>query len=124
MLKKQFVKFIIIGLFSTFINYGVFYILYDFFSVYYVFSSAIGFITGVLSGYRLNKIWAFEVEEKRPQYIYGYFIVYSFSLFLGLGFLSFLVTISNLIPELANILTIGLTTCTNFSGIKFFVFKK
>jgi putative flippase GtrA len=27
-------------------------------------------------------------------------------------------------PELANFLAIGITTCTNFIGTKFFVFKK
>ena len=122
--EKQFFKFIVIGLLSTVINYGVFYALYEFFSIYYILSSAIGFITGVFAGYGLNKTWTFGVKNSRSRYIHKYCIVYIFSLFLGLGFLNFLVTVLDFTAEFANILTIGLTTCTNFMGIKLLVFKK
>lgn len=83
-----------------------------------------GFMGGVFIGYNLNKIWTFGVNDDKSGYIHRYFIVYTFSLLLGLGFLNFLVASLRLTPELGNILTIGLTTCTNFIGIKFLVFKK
>jgi len=124
MIKQQFSKFVIIGVFSTIINYATFYIFYEFLKFHYILSSAIGFMLGVIVGYGFNKNWAFGVKGKNCRYIYKYYIVYTISLFLGLGFLKFLVSVLEIMPEISNFLTIGLTTCTNFIGIKFWVFKK
>ena len=124
MVKQQFLKFITIGVLSTIVNYTIFYALYRFLAVDYVVASGIGFVSGVFAGYGLNKNWTFGVKEKAKQYVYKYYIVYIVSLFLGLGFLEFLVVVLGIIPELANALTIILTTCTNFIGVKFWVFKK
>ena len=124
MLKKQFSRFIVVGVFSTIVNYSIFYILYEFASFYYTLASAMGFIAGVFAGYGFNLAWTFEAKGQYAQYIYKYYIVYTVSLFLGLGFLEFLVSALSVIPEIANVLTIGLTTCTNFMGTKFWVFKR
>lgn len=124
MIKQQFLKFIVIGVLSTIVNYSVFYILYEFLTLHYIAASALGFISGVIFGYELNKNWTFAVQKESSRYFYTYFLVYLFSLVLGLMFLEFLVSGLGIIPELANFLTIGLTTCTNFVGIKFWVFKK
>ena len=124
MIQRQFIKFIVIGVFSTVINYGIFFILYHFIAVHYIASSAIGFMSGVFVGYHFNKNWTFGVAEKSPHYLYQYYLVYTISLVLGLGFLHLLVKRLDIIPEIANILTIGLTTCTNFLGTKFWVFKR
>lgn len=121
---NQMAKFIVVGVFSTSINYGAFYILYNFLSAHYIIASMLGFVIGVFAGYIFNKSWTFNIQEKSPQHIYKYYIVYTISLFFGLGFLKFLVTVMGLIPEIANLLTIGLTTCTNFTGIKFWVFNQ
>lgn len=75
-------------------------------------------------GYRLNKTWTFEIKVTEENYVYKYYFVYTASLFLSLIFLDFLVSKLSIIPEIANILTIGLTTCTNFIGTKFWAFKK
>lgn len=124
MVKKQFLKFIVIGVFSTFVNYSVFYVLYNFLFFHYLFSSGVGFLAGVFAGYNLNKTWSFGIKEKSFEYVFKYYIVYTISLFLGLGSLYVLVNNLGILPEIANVITIGLTTCTNFIGIKIWVFKK
>lgn len=124
MITQQFLKFIVIGGVSTIINYIVFYALYEFGSINYVISSAAGFIIGVFVGYGFNKRWTFGVKERTKQYVYKYYVVYTISLLLGLGFLKLLVVVLGLVPQIANVLTIGLTTCTNFMGTKFWVFRK
>ena len=122
--KLELFRFIIIGVFSSTINYLAFYFLYNFFSVFYILASGVGFVAGVFVGYGLNKNWTFQIKEKKKQYVLKYLIIYLVSLFLGLFFLNFLVQILDSSPELANALTIILTTCTNFIGTKFWVFKK
>ena len=53
-----------------------------------------------------------------------YCLVYLASLLLSIIFLKIAVGIVGISPETANIFAICLTTCTNFLGTKFFVFKK
>ena len=122
-IKKQFLKFIIVGGFSTIVNYSVFYFLYEILEVHYIISSASGFIVGVFAGYGFNKKWTFGIREKAARYAYKYYIVYIISLILSLFVLKFLVSQIGLSPEIANVLTICFTTITNFVGIKLWVFR-
>jgi len=125
MIKKQFSKFILVGLLSTAVNYLIFFIALHYFFINYLISSGIGFIAGVFAGFFLNKNWTFDsrpVQTKRI--IISYFLVYIFSLALSLVFLKIAVGIFHISPEIANLLAICLTTCTNFIGTKFYVFKK
>jgi len=120
----EFYKFIVVGIWSTIVNYGMFYTLLEFAEINYLISSVVGFICGVFAGYRLNRRWTFKIDkEKSHKEIIKYYTVYLFSLILSLLFLKFMVDIVGLDPRIANILAIGLTTCTNFLGIKILVFK-
>ena len=122
-IKKQFLKFIVVGFFSTTVNYSFFYLLYEFLGIYYLTAAATGFIGGVLAGYGFNKKWTFGIKETTQNYVYKYYIIYVVSLILSMFVLEFLVSQIGLTPEIANLLTIGFTTITNFIGIKAWVFK-
>ena len=124
MIKKQFLKFIVIGVFSTIINYGCFYFLIKVVDINYLTASATGFIAGTLAGYGLNKTWTFGVTNSQDKYIFKYFLVYCISLILSVILLKGLVTMLLIKPEYANVIVIGMTTCTNFLGVKFLVFKR
>ena len=124
MISNQFFKFIVIGILSTLVNYSLFYILYNFASMNYILAASLGFIFGVFFGYKFNKNWTFDVTEKNENFIKKYCIVYIISLLAGLGLLYLLVECLNFIAEIANIFMIGFTTCLNFVGIKYWVFKK
>jgi putative flippase GtrA len=124
MISQQFFKFITIGILGTTLNYLAFLVFYEFLSINYILSSSLGFIIGTVTGYGFNKVWTFGIKCKDTHYAYKYYLVYIISLFLGLALLKFLVAVLNIMPEIANLLTIGLTTCTNFIGTKFWVFKK
>jgi len=123
-LITQIFKFITVGFWSTMINYGIFYILLEFFSIHYLMASAIGFVSGVFAGYGFNRKWTFKVQkEKKYTEIIKYYTVYIVSLILGLFFLTILVDVLGVDPRIANILAVGFTTCTNFIAIKIIVFK-
>ena len=124
MIEKQFLKFISVGIFSTLINYSVFYTLFALFDVNYLFSAGTGYVAGVYSGFSLNKGWTFGVISNSTNLLVKYFITYFISLTLGLILLRFLVIYIGITAEGANIIVIGFTTCSNFIGTKFWVFKK
>jgi putative flippase GtrA len=122
---KHFFKFLIVGGASTIINYGIFFVLYNYFQINYQLSSAIGYIVGALFGFFFNKYWTYESDSKQyHKEMLKYFLVYTVSLFMGLGLLRFLVVVLHLSPLIANVVTIGCTTITNFLGTKFIIFKK
>ena len=124
MIKKQITRFLIVGSFSTIINYSVFYALFKFIDINYLVSSSIGFVAGVICGYQLNKYWTFSVQNSEDNFLLKYFATYLISLILGILFLEALVKLLNIPPAISNIGSIGLTTVTNFLGTKFLVFKK
>lgn len=120
----EFLRFIVVGALSTIVNYGVFYVLFIS-GVSYLMASALGFLSGVGVGYHLNKKWTYGHKARSSLVLKTkYLTVYAVSLVLGLAFLAGLVNSLGLDARLANVLTIGVTTMTNFIGTKFWVFRK
>ena len=122
--SQQFSKFVIIGILSVMVNYFVFLLLYSFLDMYYLFSSAIGYMSGVSFGFVLNKTKIFGSKHYHRNALIKYFIVLILSLFLGLSILKTMVHDWGINPFTANIFIIGITTLTNFFGNKFFAFQK
>jgi putative flippase GtrA len=120
---SQFARFIIVGVLSTIVNYAIFIALLSVNTPYIVAMGA-GFIAGTVAGFRINKVWTFGVARNEGGLFGAYVAVYAVSLLAGMGFLWALVELLLLDPRIANILTIGLTTMTNFVGTKLLVFKK
>ena len=84
----------------------------------------IGYVSGLLLGYLLNKNWTFISHvDKSKSYIVGYISVYAISMVSSQSFLLFFVEIMLINPLYANVLAIVLSTAMNFLGINFFVFK-
>ena len=93
---KQFLRFLLIGLESTVLNYLFFLILLYFLMVNYVASYAIGFVVGTLFGFVFNKLWTFESEREAHKEIGIYFLVYLISLGIGAVLIRFIVNHFNL----------------------------
>jgi putative flippase GtrA len=122
--KSPLFRFLIVGGASTIINYSAYFFLYSAIGVSYSLAFAVGFLVGVAFGYVLNKRWTFGMKEvSTPSIVMKYVAVYGISLALGLLFIQFLVEIATIPPLPANFCTILLTTCTNFVGTRYLVFK-
>jgi putative flippase GtrA len=117
-------KFLVVGILSTILNYLVFLILLKS-GINYLVSSSIGFMSGVIFGYFLNKRWTYGVSgSSTPRLITAYLSVYLISMLCGLTTIHFLVAGFHVDPAWANIASIFITTAINFSGTKFLVFSK
>lgn len=124
-MKKQLIKFLIVGLYSTIINYFLFYFLYKIVNINYLISSSLGFIAGVFAGFYLNKNWTYnDKNNKSKTLLWRYFSLYLASLIISLIFLKVSVDYIGINAEIANLLAIVITTCVNFIGTKFLIFKK
>jgi putative flippase GtrA len=120
--RNKLSKFLIVGLLTTVLNY-LFFVCLLFSGAHYLVAMPLGFLLGTLSGYKLNRAWSFEFEEKNNKVV-QYISVYVVSLVLGTFFLSFLVVDLLWNPFIANICVIMLTTVLNFLGVNFWVFRK
>jgi len=121
---QQFLKFIVVGGIATLINYAIFYGLLNYLHINYQVSFVAGFLAGVAAGYPLNKLWTYKNKENTSLKIgTSYLAVYICSLCIGLAALHMLVIFLGFDPRLANLLVIGVTTCINFIGTKFLVFR-
>ncbi len=124
MLNNQLFKFIIVGGLSTVLNYTIFASLY-FFNVYYILASVIGYFSGLILGYLLNRSWSFSsvTDNKKIEFIF-YSFVYLFSLALSVAALRLAVDNFGVDPLLGNFLAIAVSTIINFIGLKFLIFNK
>ena len=125
LLSKEFAKFLVVGGISTVINYLTFYLTYQFGQLHYLLASALGYVIGLSIGYVLNHHWTFNnqsAHHTRTAELLKYGLVYGSSLLLSLICLAGLVR-SGIPTVVANVLVIGLSTITNFFGLRLFVFK-
>ena len=117
-------KFLVVGSLSTILNYLVFATFFLVLNFQYLTSFTIGFLSGVALGYILNRSWTFQISDSYPmRYFFHYTIVYITSLLIGLLCMRIAVEILSIHPLVSNIGVICITTCTNYSGIRFWVFK-
>ncbi len=121
-ISKQAIRFLLVGCFSTIISYSTFLIFLHIFSLHYLVANVAGFISSIGFSYYCNQRWTF--DSKGSKHFTKYISFYLGSLVLGSILLRIFVEFFGLIPEIANLLAIVITTCVNFLGIKFLVFKK
>lgn len=121
----HFIRFLIVGGISTGVNYAVFFVLLDGLGMRYQLASVCGFLSGVLVGFPLNKAWTYRDSSKMTAtVIYSYIAVYLASLLINIAAITMLVDLMHIEPRIANLVTIIITTMTNFLGTKFWVFRK
>ncbi len=123
-IATEFLTFIIIGVFSTIVNYGFFYFFFTRIKISYVIASAIGYICGIIFSYFGNKIATFKTSSSFKAKEFSVFlVVYLISLCISLLVLHFLVAVFGVNVFLANLIVIGISTITNFTMLKLFLFK-
>ncbi len=135
---KEFIKFGIVGFVGFIIDTLVFHIANERLHIHYLVSTSLGFGTALTVVYFINKRWTFRVEERSRTKFAKYVAVYLFSLMVRWIILLVLIDFLNfdrfrlvILQDyklaiggkmLANILSIGITSISNFFGVKKFVF--
>lgn len=64
-LVKQLIRFGIVGVIATTIDYFILFFLTEYFNVYYLISSTISFIISLIVNYLLSIYWVFDVKKKQ-----------------------------------------------------------
>ena len=61
----QFIKFALVGIMNTVIDFGVYTVLVSFTGVHYAIAQAISYTCGLLNSYLFNTLWTFREERQR-----------------------------------------------------------
>ena len=119
-----FLRFLIVGAFASIINLLCFYILFYKFNIFETLAYSTSYIMGVALGYFFNKRWSFNYKNSSNKDLFSkYLVVYTFNLFLGMGFFELLLKTSNIEEIFIQSVVIIITAISNYLGLKIFVFK-
>lgn len=121
----QFFKFALIGGLNTIVHFCIFIICHRLFDIGIITATTIGYAAGMLNSFILNRIWTFKIHGHK---YYGEFIkfilVNGISLLTNVVALKFLTEKFYLVPEIAQIGAILFSLVVNFSGNKWWTFRK
>mgnify|MGYP001182912495 CR=1 FL=1 len=116
-------RFIIIGFFSTFINYLTFNISYTI-SGNIILSSYLGYFIGLINSFVFGKKWVFNIQNKISFFKkFLYFIIY----FIGGTIMTFIISKLQFIGmnyKLAWFIGLNFSVANNFLCSKYFIFNK
>jgi putative flippase GtrA len=121
---RQFVKFGLVGLSSTVIDWGIYLVLNRFFAVFYIIAKIISFVFAVINSYIWNRRWTFRSTESRRIHQFSKFLVVS-GVGLGLNTLIMILVVEKL--KISDIYGLAIATIFvtfwNFVINKLWVFK-
>ena len=122
---RQFVKFGLVGVSSTILDWGLYLLLTRYLLVFYLIAKALSFILGVTNSYTWNRKWTFRSKEPKKLHQFSKFLVVA-SVGLGLNTLIMYIVVSRL--HLSDIIGLLLSSVFvmswNFLVNKFWTFKE
>lgn len=130
MLKKifshSFVRYVIVGLISVGVDYGVLLVAYRALDVDLAVATTTGFVVGLIVNFLLNKFWSFNTSHDKQQtarqaVLVGLLVV--FNLIVTNLVVIYLEKI-NIGPEISKVITTGMITLWNYVLYKKYIFKE
>ena len=121
----QILTFSLVGIINTIITYAIFVILLKLFFVNYLISSGLGYCCGLANSYFMNRKFTFKITKKKSIGEGSRFIVVNVAaLLINLLLMKIFVRGFEILPEIAQVIAIAGSYCTNFIGNKFWTFRE
>ncbi|MBR3660500.1 MAG: GtrA family protein [Bacilli bacterium] len=121
-LFSQLIKFGIVGVLATILEWGIFYVLTNILNIHYILSTAIAFLTSTIFNYLLSVKYVFDVNKEKSKSNFIFFVVFSI---IGLGLNELILWISieklNLYNMIGKIIATGIVMIFNFITRKLFL---
>jgi putative flippase GtrA len=120
---RQFIKFNLVGLLNTALDFALFSLL-TWFGVYYILAQCVSYGVGMLNSYTLNKYWTFAQKGRlEPKQAIRFLVLNLGSLLLSLLLLMLFKDSWGIAILAAKLLTTVVTTLVNYAGNKLWVFR-
>lgn len=128
----EFIKFAVVGVIGTMVDFGTYAILTRVFDVYYITATCISVFLAIINNFFLNKYWTFKKGQSgdtKKEYL-KFFIVSVVNYFLNIGITWYIVekTLSESLfgsyeDFFAKVVAIGIVLFSNYFGNKYWTFK-
>lgn len=126
-MKSAFARYVIVGVVSVGVDYGLLLLGYHVVGVSLVAATTTGFIVGMFVNFLLNKLWAFGDTERNVKRSTWQFLLYgtltAFNLVFTNLFVVYLREI-NIGPEISKLICTAIITLWNFVLYKKVIFKQ
>lgn len=120
----RFVKFGMVGVLNTLVNWSIFFIL-ETYGVYYILANIIAYSLSTIHSYLWNTLWVFKYKEKASTDTTIKFVILNVvGLGLNTGILYVLVDLCNLNKFIGLVITTGIVMIINYVVNKLWVFSK
>lgn len=124
-LQTQAFRFVVTGGLSAVVDYGLYYVLHQFFDVQIDLAKALSFIAGTTTAYLINRRWTFQAPPSRARFV-AVVVLYAvtFAVQVGINHV-FLVTFADepwRMP-VAYVIAQGTATVINFVVQRAVIFK-
>jgi putative flippase GtrA len=120
----QLVRFSVVGGLNTALHFVIFVVLFRALGVPMLLASGVGYCTGVINSYFMNRNWTFKAQgaPNRAEFL-RFSLVNAAALGLNLAVLKACSGSVGLLPELAQAVAIVVSLATNFLGNKFWALR-
>ncbi len=121
----QFVRFCVVGIFNTIIDYGVYLFFSRSIGLFFLYANMLAILVAMTFSFFVNKYWTFNNFEKKIKsqsakfFLIGivYFFLYNIIFYIGVHNL-------NMYDLLAKVIAIVIGLSWNFMANKYWTFKK
>lgn len=121
---RQFIKFGIVGLSSTVIDWSIFYLL-NHYSIYYLTAKVMSFSVAVINSFIWNRRWTFRSQDSnRNKEFFKFLIISLVGLSINALIMYIAVSVLGTRKIIGLIFATGITTFWNFLANKFYTFKE
>lgn len=120
---RAFFLYICIGGLSSLINYVIFTLLYGLFHLHYQWALTIGYFSGAVANFMLNRQVTFQVMDKMHRQLIKYLILLLTNYYINLTIVYFLVDHLQYSPYVAVIISIGSTVMFTYIASKYWVYR-
>jgi putative flippase GtrA len=124
-LKRDFVRFFIVGGISTIVDWIVFYLLAFLALSHYQLALVVGFSCGAITNYSLNKTYTFKSKTKKIASQFTIFILFATgALILSIGLMYLFIDLLIIHKMISRIITTGIIFVINYFVHKNITFNK
>lgn len=119
----RFIKFGMVGVLNTLINWGIFYFL-NYIGVYYIVSNVIGYTVATINSYLWNSKWVFNYTNERFKTLIKFVLLNLFGMTINTGILFILVEGFKIKKMVAVIIATFIVMIINYFINKLWIFRK
>lgn len=120
--RRELVRYVMVGIGSFVIDYGLFFVLHSLMNVWYLGATAISQTIALLFNFFSNRHWSFKKTGATHKQLFRYCLLQAWNYAFAIIALYALVTFGDVSPLISKLIIIPIISSWNFLLYKYFVY--